>query len=192
MRIAPWVGLLILAIVFLAALQLGRRHQTPAPDLRRWEGLVDASAREFSLDPNLLRGLIAVESSGNPDAISRTGAIGLMQLMPATAKEQAERLRIKDYAEARLREPALNVRLGAFYLARLLKRFDGQESFALAAYNAGPSRVQRWRARAPDVGAAEVIEREGFAETRAHGKRALRFREAYRAEYGWGDASSGP
>ena len=191
MKIAPWLGLLILAAVFLAALQLGRRHVRPAPDLTRWDALVETAAREFSLDPNLLRGLMAAESGGNADAVSRTGAVGLLQLMPATAQEQAERLRIADYSEKRLSEPALNVRLGACYLARLLKRFDGEEAFALAAYNAGPTRVRRWRERAPDVDAAGVIEREGFAETRAHGKRALRFRDAYAAEYGY-QGGSGP
>jgi len=192
MRIGPLVAVLLFGLGLLVAVVLVRRHVESAPDLTRFDEIIEASAREFDVDANLLRGLVAVESGGDPAAVSRAGAIGLMQLMPATAKEQAERLRIGNYSETRLREPALNVRLGSYYLARLLKRFEGEVPFALAAYNAGPTRVRRWRARAPEAEALEVIESEGFDETRAHLKRALRFREAYRLRYGKWEKPAGP
>ena len=179
-RVAVGVALLGLALSVAAGAYLGRARGRAAPDLTRWGALIDTSAREFDLDAHLLRGLVAVESSGEPGAVSPAGAVGLLQLMPATAREQAERLRVEDFSEDRLTEPALNVRLGASYLARLLARFDGEEAFALAAYNAGATRVKRWRERAPDASAREVIRREGFAETRGHVERVLRFREIYR------------
>jgi len=177
-------ALLLLGVgAVAAAAAWGYRAMTGLPDLQRWDAAVDAAAREFAVDANLLRGLIAAESSGDPDAVSRAGAIGLMQLMPATAREEAERLRIEDYADERLTDGALNVRLGAAYLARLLKRYGGEEPYALAAYNAGPTRVSRWRTAAPGLAPREVIAREGFEETRAHMERVLRFRDAYRARY---------
>ncbi|MDJ0521425.1 MAG: lytic transglycosylase domain-containing protein [Planctomycetota bacterium] len=172
-------AILLLVAVIAAGAWLGWRRASDAPDLSRWDAEVGAAAREFGLDADLLRGLMAAESGGDPEAVSHAGAVGLLQLMPATAEAEAQRLRIGDYAEARLTEGALNVRLGASYLARMLKRFDGEVPFALAAYNAGPSRVLRWREAAPDVSAREVIEREGFEETRRHLARTLRFRAAY-------------
>ncbi len=175
----------LLALLIGAAL-FGWRQAAHAPDLSRWNALIRESAAAFSLDVNLLRALVAAESSGRPDVVSKAGAVGLCQLMPATAREQAERLKISDYDEARLTEPALNLRLGASYLARLLKRFDGEVAFAVAAYNAGPTRVIRWRARAPDATPENVIYREGYKETRTHLQRVLRFREVYRDEYGDG------
>jgi soluble lytic murein transglycosylase len=98
--------------------------------------------------------------------------------MPSTAAEQARRLGL-DPARVDLEDPGTNLRLGAAYLSRLLGQFEGEERFALAAYNAGPENVKRWRLRAPDASPEEVLRREAFAETRAHGARALRFRDAY-------------
>jgi soluble lytic murein transglycosylase len=101
--------------------------------------------------------------------------------MPATAREQAARLGIADYDDARLTEPALNLRLGAAYLARLVARYDGEVAFAVAAYNAGPGRVDRWRRRAPDLAPRDVIRREAYAETRGHVEKVLRLRARYAA-----------
>ncbi len=179
MRWPVVVGALLVALI--VGSWFGRQRVTRAPDLGEHQNAIAAAAEEFQLDPHLLRALVAVESGGDPRAVSRAGAIGLTQLMPPTAREQAERLGVSDYAQERLTEPALNLRLGASYLARLLMRFDGSEPFALAAYNAGPQNVIRWREAAPDVSPQGVIDREGFAETRKHVRRVLRYRAAYAA-----------
>lgn len=180
MRWSLAIGALVVALILGS--WLGRRRVTQAPELADYTAAIERTAEEFGLDPHLLRALVAVESGGDPFAISRAGAVGLTQLMPATAREQATRLGVADFDEEQLTDPALNLRLGASYLARMLKRFDGDEAFALAAYNAGPQRVLRWREAAPDVSPRAVIEREGFAETRKHLRRVLR----YRAEYAEG------
>jgi soluble lytic murein transglycosylase len=178
-RVPKAVGLLaVLALVVTGAL-VGRRRALAVPDLSAVDADIRAAAREFDLDPDLLRGLVAAESGGDPKAVSGAGAVGLLQLMPGTAAEQARRLGVRDYARDRLTEPALNLRLGASYLARLLRRFDGEPAFAIAAYNAGPRPVLRWRERAPDASAAQVIEREGYEETRRHVRKVLRFKRAY-------------
>ena len=182
-RIHGFAAILAFVGIFCAASYYARERARAAPDLSRWDAAIESSAREFGVDANLLRGLMAAESGGDPVALSRAGAVGLMQLMPATAEEEAQRLRIKDYAESRLKEPALNIRLGASYLSRQLKRFDGEEAFALASYNAGGTRVHRWRGRAPDLSAREVILREGFKETREHMERTFHFRDEYARLY---------
>lgn len=150
------------------------------PDLSRFEGPLSRAATEFGLDPNLLMGLVATESSGNPRARSDAGAIGLGQLMPATAAERAKALGM-DPSRLDLFDPATNLRLSAAHLSSLLARFGGEPAFALAAYNAGASPVLRWRMRACDVSAREAVRREGYAETRHHVARALAFRDAYAA-----------
>jgi soluble lytic murein transglycosylase len=183
-KIRRAVAVPVLGGLLLASLWLGWRYAARVPDLARWDAAIRENARAFSVDPNLLRALVAVESGGRPDVVSKAGAVGLCQLMPQSAAEQAARLKLVDYREDRLAEPALNLELGASFLARLLERFDGEVAFAVAAYNAGPARVLRWRARAPDVSAEAVIYREGYEETRKHLQRVLRFREAYRERYG--------
>ncbi len=176
----------VLALVVAAGLAAwaGWRRAAAAPDLARWDPYIESAAREFRVEANLLRGLMAAESGGDAEAVSHAGAVGLLQLMPATAAAEAKRLKVKAYAVERLKEGPLNVRLGASYLSRLLGRYDGQVPFALAAYNAGPTRVNRWRAAAPDASPRGVIEREGFEETRKHLTRVLRFRDTYRRRYG--------
>ena len=138
----------LLALVLLAAL-LGGYFLYGRPALLRtrykllYQEEILASAAEFELDPCLVCGVIFTESGFRPQAKSSVGALGLMQLMPATGLEEAELLEIEGVTEDRLTEPALNIRLGCNYLRKLLDEFQN-ESVALAAYNAGPGRVRQW------------------------------------------------
>jgi soluble lytic murein transglycosylase-like protein len=100
----------------------------------RFESLVQAHASRNNLRPDLVRAVIQVESGFNPRARSPKGAMGLMQLMPATARE----LGVQDPYD-----PADNIRGGTIYLRRLLDRYDGNEQLALAAYNAGAGAVDK-------------------------------------------------
>lgn len=93
----------------------------------------------------LINAVIAQESSGIPHAVSSAGAIGLMQIMPETAKEIAEELGLKAYD---LTDPATNVRFGAHYLEKLIKAFGGDVELALTAYHSGIGRVKRLLKRA--------------------------------------------
>lgn len=95
------------------------------------------------LDPALVAAVIRAESSFRPAAVSRSGAVGLMQLMPETAAWIADRLPLEDYTESQLLDPEVNLALGTWYLRHLLDRFISVE-IALMAYNAGPSNVDRW------------------------------------------------
>ncbi len=133
----------------------------------------------------LLLGLARQESEMDPEAVSRSGALGLMQLMPATARQVSRELGLA-YSRSRLRnDRAYNIALGGSYLAELLETFGGNRALALAAYNAGPYRVREWLRTYGDPRSAEVdpidwMELVPFAETRNYIQRVLESAEVYR------------
>lgn len=141
--------------------------------------------RRAGLSAALLCGLIRQESLFQPGIVSRAGAVGLMQVMPATGKL----LRRREGGRGRpnLTLPDENVRLGSQFFGRLLKMFDGDIVAALAAYNAGPSRAARWKKENADLPPDEWVEAIPFPETREYVKRVLFFSGAYAALYGLPD-----
>jgi soluble lytic murein transglycosylase len=145
---------------------------------RLFEDLTAQAARETGLPEAWLLAIIRQESLFNADAISPAGAIGLMQLMPPTAREVAQRLGLASPNPQALRQPALNIRLGSHYLAQLVKRFDGHVALVTAAYNAGPTRVQHWLPEQP-MDADCWIATIAYAETRAYVDRVLTYRLLY-------------
>jgi soluble lytic murein transglycosylase len=144
--------------------------------------LVTRTAEEAGVSPSLLFGLIRQESLFQPLVTSRAGAVGLMQVMPATGRLLA-RLE-KKRGRPNLADPAENLRLGARYLASLLKLFGGDEIAALAAYNAGPGRVARWRREGRKLRPDELLESIPMKEPRDYVKRVLYYQGAYAALYG--------
>lgn len=109
-------------------------------ELRIVVGAVEDGARRFDLNPEVVLAVIEVESRFDPRAVSSAGAMGLMQLRPETAREQAEELGLQWTSDELLFDPEVNVLLGSFYLKRLMVRFEDVDA-ALAAFNAGPSRI---------------------------------------------------
>ena len=109
-----------------------------------FDQFIDAAANAYGHDADLLRAIIQVESGFDAKAVSSKGAIGLMQVMPATAA----RLGLADPDRA-LFDPEANVRTGARYLRQLMDTFDGRPDLAVAAYNAGEGAVQRYAGRVP-------------------------------------------
>jgi soluble lytic murein transglycosylase len=134
---------------------------------------VRAHAHNYDLDPALLAAVIDEESKFRADAKSSAGAIGLMQLQPATAKGIALRTGGSKFVLSDLYDPELNVRYGAWYLHHLILKY-GDERVALAAYNAGQRNVDEWRARGEGV---------QFPETRDYVSRVERLKVIYRKAY---------
>ena len=147
------------------------------------KGFVGARAKEFGVDPALLRGLVRQESVFEPRARSRAGALGLTQLMPATAKSLARSVLRARYRSAFLYDPGVNARLGAAYFRQLLDRFGGKPVFALAAYNGGPTRMARIVRENPGREDDEVFESHPAYETRDYVRRVMLYAESYRELY---------
>jgi soluble lytic murein transglycosylase len=155
---------------------------------RAFRDEVVASAKAADeLDPDLLQGLMREESALDAHALSWAGALGLCQLMPATAAEVAAQLKLKRPTTAALFEPELNLKLGGRYLADLLIRARGTKQFAVAAYNAGEGSVGRWRKENGDADLAEWVEQIPVQETRAYVKRVLRSYNTYKLLYSPGE-----
>jgi len=140
----------------------------------RYQQIVRGHARNYDLDPDLLAAVIYQESKFRADARSDSGAIGLMQLLPDTAKGIALHTGGTAFRVADLYNPELNVRYGAWYLRHLLNKY-ADERTALAAYNAGQDNVDRWRRAGRGI---------VFPETRAYVKRVEELKKIYRDAYG--------
>lgn len=141
----------------------------PTPHL----GAFRRGAVNANLPISLLLAISRRESAFNPRARSPAGARGLMQLMPTTANLVADRLREKRPSIDDLLHPDTNVRLGAHHLAALMGKYGGNRALAVAAYNAGESRVQQWLKDASGMPTAVWIERIPFRETRDYVKNVL-------------------
>jgi soluble lytic murein transglycosylase len=134
-----------------------------------YRAVVRDRARANGVDPALLAAVIYQESKFHPSARSTSGAIGLMQLRPATAKGIALRTGGTAFRISDLTNPAINIRYGAWYLGNLLRKYR-QESLALAAYNAGPGNVDRW------LKAGDPIQ---FPETRTYVSHVQHLKQVY-------------
>jgi soluble lytic murein transglycosylase len=155
-----------------------------------WRSELNEAATRAALDPYLVAALVREESSFDPQARSRVGARGLMQLMPDTARQLAKG-RSHPTADDMLVDPAANLALGSAYLGALMKEF-GDPRLAVAAYNAGPARVREWwKGRASDD--VEVwVELIPFDETRFFVRRVMLSWEEYHRLYGTPMAGARP
>ena len=146
-----------------------------------WDVIQQISLRK-RLDRFLMAALIAQESTFQADIRSAANAWGLMQIVPATGREYAQKLSIRPFSTNRLIDPIVNVEIGTTYFADLVRRFGGDVP-ALAAYNAGPSRVVKWLAERPHDDQEVFIDDIPFAETQNYVKRILGTAEDYRRLY---------
>ncbi len=139
----------------------------------RYQEIVVGHAHNYDLDPALLAAVIYRESKFDPNARSSSGAVGLMQLLPDTAKGIAIHTGGSKFVVSDLENPEINVRYGAFYLRRLIRKY-GSVRLALAAYNAGQRNVDEWRRQGRGI---------VFPETREYVSSVLDVRDLYRKAY---------
>ncbi|MCL2211074.1 MAG: lytic transglycosylase domain-containing protein [Treponema sp.] len=166
-------------------------------DRRNWElmfprpfkELIELYADQYNFEPSLLYGLTRSESAFRSAVVSHAGAVGLMQLMPSTAKDTADRLRRAggpDYADTDgsvdSTNPELNVHIGTFYFSNLMAYFNQETVLALMAYNGGQNRIRRLRT-ASRLPVDLFIETVPILETRDYGKRVLGAARVYQELY---------
>ena len=170
--------------------QMGTAEESNVPDAWRRlyypieeGGFLQSSARNVGLDASVLRAVVRQESIFDARARSKAGAIGLMQLVPATARTLSRSVLRTSYRRAFLYDPGKNASLGAAYLKDLIDQFNGSLVFALAAYNGGPGIVARTIAENPGRDEDEVFESHPFYETRDYVRRVVLYADAYRALY---------
>jgi len=147
-----------------------------------YEEQVDTVAKAFGLEPAWIFGVMRQESAFMPDARSPAGALGLMQLMPATGRSAARLLELPKPSRQTLLQADPNIRIGSGYLRHILDRFGGNQTLATAAYNAGPQRVKGWLPEDESLPGPVWVDTIPFTETRRYVRAVLAFTTVYEAK----------
>ena len=161
----------------LARLPAEERGRLPLPARtllfpKPWAETVKTEALKWNLDPSFTYAVIRQESVFDPEVVSPAGAIGLMQIMPATGKTIARELG-EPFSIESLYSPEVNIRYGTYYLYKLSKEFDNSREFTLAGYNGGPPKAKEWQERGRDKDPDLMIEGIVFSETRNYVKKVM-------------------
>jgi len=142
---------------------------------------ISAIAKSNDIEPELIASIINVESSYNPNSVSNKGAIGLMQILPTTAEWVCERLHI-DFDEKELFNPAVNIQIGGYYIAYLIKYFK-DENLAICAYNAGMGNVNRWLSSVEISSNGKELDNIPFKETENYLNLVLKNKKIYKNKF---------
>jgi soluble lytic murein transglycosylase len=146
------------------------------------QDVIRTQAAQKHLDPALIAAVIYAETKFDPRT-SSAGALGLMQILPQTARYLAHRSGGTTFTTADLATPAVNIAYGSYYLRYLLDHYHGDTMLALAAYNGGIANVDGWVAQARRQGRRLTIDQIPFPETRDYVQRVLKAQRAYRRTY---------
>jgi soluble lytic murein transglycosylase len=175
--------MLALLAVVAAAVVSRVQHASPGTGLPLSDArVIREQAADKHLDAALIAGVIYAETKFEPRT-SSAGALGLMQILPATAGFIAHRSGGVRFTTSDLATPRINVAYGSWYLRYLLDHYEGQAMLAVAAYNAGLANVDTWVAKARGEGGKLSVADIPFPETRAYVQRVMRARAEYRVVY---------
>jgi soluble lytic murein transglycosylase len=177
------VGLVVVALAVAGVLLVMPLAKQAVNDLGlplRYSGVIRQQAAQKKLDPALVAAVIYAETKFDPRT-SSAGAVGLMQILPETARFLARRSGATSFTTADLSTPGVNIAYGSYYLRYLLDEYHGSRVLALAAYNGGEANVDRWMSGAR--GNTLKIDEIPFPETRAYVRRVLQARSDYRHTY---------
>lgn len=144
---------------------------------------IKQSSQRFQMDPMLILAIIRTESSFDTKQISHKGAVGLMQLMPDTAKWVIEQAGFDPMSIEYLDDPKVNIDIGTWYIKFLLNQFNGDLVRAIAAYNAGPGKVNQWLSNQQWDGTLEKVNEIPYKETRHYVQRVLYYQNRYEQIY---------
>ncbi|MFS8501725.1 MAG: lytic transglycosylase domain-containing protein [Caldicoprobacter sp.] len=176
-----FITMLAVFLILCAALMYGYVQRRMYP--LKYEALILEYANEYGLDPYLVCAVIWVESKFNEVATSHKGARGLMQVIPSTGQWAAQKLGIEGYTDDSLYDPAVNIRIGCWYLNRLRHHFKGNMGLALAAYNGGSGNVERWLQDPRYSKDGEELDNIPFRETRDFVDRVWKAYHKYKQLY---------
>ena len=177
------LGAAVVVLIIVLTMPIARRAVNDAFGLPlRDAGTIRAQAAQKRLDPALVAAVIDAETKFDART-SSTGAVGLMQVEPATAEFLAHRSGATAFTTADLHHPGTNIAYGCYYLRFLLDEFHGSTVLAVAAYNGGASNVAQWEAAARTHGHGLRISEIPFPETRAYVARVLHAQREYRRVY---------
>lgn len=141
---------------------------------------IQSQAEEYDVDPFLIASIIRVETNFKPGKESKKGALGIMQLMPDTAKWAMEKAKIPEVTMYHIKhETNENIGIGTWYVSWLLQQFDGNSIAAIAAYNAGPGKVKSWIDKEVWDGQYETVKSIPFGETRHYVQRVVYYYNQY-------------
>jgi soluble lytic murein transglycosylase len=181
-RLAGAIAALVLLAVLVAAV-VSRVQQVSQGGLPLSDAaVIREQAADKHLDPALIAGVIYAETKFDPRT-SSAGALGLMQILPATAGFIADRSGGVRFTTSDLATPKINVAYGSWYLRYLLDHYEGDEMLAVAAYNGGLANVDAWVEKAREEGRTLTIADIPFPETQAYVQRVMRAQAEYRSVY---------
>ncbi len=177
-----WLLILVLAIVwffFYGGKSMLLKYFYPI----EYSEYVEEYSAEYNLDKYLVYAVIQTESKFDPDAVSEAGAVGLMQLMEETANECNEKEDFGYTIPEDLKDPEKNIRMGCYYLSRLLKIFDEDKELALFAYNGGIGNVEKWLDDEEYADGKGGLDISPYQETNDYVDKVLRSYKRYREIY---------
>ncbi|MTI66720.1 MAG: lytic transglycosylase domain-containing protein [Firmicutes bacterium] len=149
----------------------------------KYESEIKKYSKEYKVDYLLIASMIKAESNFNPNAKSNKGALGLMQIMPATGAWAAKEIGIKDYNEEMLFNPKVNIKIGCWYVNKLTKQFDNNIYLVLAAYNGGSGNVNKWLKNEKYSKNGTELEKIPFKETDKYLEKVTRNYSIYKKIY---------
>ncbi|MDF2938220.1 MAG: soluble lytic murein transglycosylase-like protein [Paenibacillaceae bacterium] len=180
-----WFALVLLLLVLVLFYRSEWISRLIYPIMYRDE--IEQAAADVELDPRLVAAVIRVESNYRPQAESGKGAVGIMQVMPLTAKSILQERRFEGLTLREMEQPEVNIRVGTAYLSTLLRMYDQDLVKALASYNAGPGNVNEWLEQGVWDGSLESVDNIPFGETSRYVRKVMYYYHKYQELYEYAD-----
>lgn len=183
------VLIIIILIVLIAGIVLVKMFNVPEKIFKRvyktdYSEYVYKYAKEYDVDPLMIFAIIKAESNFNPNVVSASGAVGLMQLMDSTAEELCNKMDIFYVKKVSLYNPELNIQLGTKYFSNLMNEYNNNYLLALTAYNAGIGNVKKWIEAGTIKADGSDIENIPYKETNNYVRKIVRDYQIYIELYG--------
>ncbi len=173
-----FIGALVLCAVIICIFRVGCMIYP-----KQYKVYVSAYSTEYGISEDLVYSIIKAESNYDRKAVSKKGAIGLMQITEETGLWVSEKIKLADFSKEKLYDPKTNIEIGCFYLSYLLDLYGGNEKNALAAYNAGPTNVNKWILDKNCSKDGENLDNIPFKETKEYVKKVASNVKKYKFLY---------